>query len=96
MTTQVLNQRYELRDGNKAYFRLRDYLRPGEKYLYDDLRKDMQAAFDAGLHVYLWSVPNQLILTGHPDLADNPDDLGCWHVLYNDSWVKTLPEVNQL
>jgi len=91
-----VNVRYELRDGNKAYFRLRDYLCPGGKYPYDDLRKDMQAAFNAGLHIYLWSLPNHLVLAGHPDLSENPDNLGCWHVIFDDSWVKTLPEVSQL
>jgi hypothetical protein len=81
-----MNTRYQLLEG-KAYFRLRDYLSPGAKYPYNDLFKDLDAAFDEGIDVYLWSVPGYLILAGHPGHG--------WHLVDDDMWFDNLSQLKQ-
>jgi len=71
-----------------AHFELRDYLSPGEKYPYNDLPKDMEDARRAGFHVYLWSVPHFMMVSGHPDISYRP-----WHICdFGDKWVSSARE----
>lgn len=66
---------------------LRDYLSPGGKYPYNQLFRDMQAAFDAGRAVYVWSVPGFMIAAGHPDDTSGypwSDGRGGWYATPRD------------
>ena len=51
----------------KVDFKLADYLRPNGTRAYDSLAPDLEASMQAGNTVYLWSVPNFFMLSGHPN-----------------------------
>ena len=62
-----MNIRYTLDEQGGAVFRLKDYLSPGNRYPYNDLPNDLEAARRQGLAVSLLSVPGFLMVGAFPD-----------------------------
>jgi hypothetical protein len=90
--TDLFLQRAKIETNPKpvATFRLRDYLKPGGLYRYEDLAPDLQSAFDAGYTVYLYSVPGFMMVAGHPENDGDETDETPWHVCdFSDRWERT-------
>lgn len=74
----------------KVDFRLRDYLRPGGTRPYEALVPDLEGALANGDTVYLWSVPNFFMLSGHPDPNNYGKKWRPWSDGY--AWYKTAKD----
>jgi hypothetical protein len=88
-------QRAEFKDDEfyphtrRVWFSLRDYLKPGGRYPYEELAEDLEASVAAGYKTYLRSVPGFMMLAGYPE----PDgDGNRWHKTDTDEFHKTAKE----
>lgn len=60
-------------EGSDATFKLRDYLSPGGRFPYEELASDMETAWLKGYSVYLYSVPDFLMVSaGHYGKQNKP------------------------